>query len=93
MQCGSCHALDHDYAKAPAHGPERAGPPLDHAGNMFRREWLFSWLQNPVRLRPAAPSRRHTPNPLRTATWWIPPPWPNTRCSTQRRRGKVADYR
>ena len=54
QQCGSCHALDHDYAKAPTHErAERKAPPLDYAGNKFRREWLFSWLQNPVRLRPA----------------------------------------
>ncbi|TVT44913.1 MAG: c-type cytochrome [Denitromonas halophila] len=54
QQCGSCHALDRDYAKAAKHErAERKAPPLDFAGNKFRREWLYSWLQNPVRLRPA----------------------------------------
>ena len=53
-QCASCHALTHDYAAAPlVERAARKGPPLDYAGNKFRREWLVSWLQAPVRIRPA----------------------------------------
>lgn len=53
-QCGSCHALTHDYATQPiTERGARKGPPLDYAGNKFQRAWLVSWLQNPVRIRPA----------------------------------------
>lgn len=55
VQCGSCHALEApDYAALGIRERiERKGPPLHYAGNKFRREWLVSWLQNPVRIRPA----------------------------------------
>lgn len=53
-QCASCHALTHDYATASLlERADRKAPPLDYAGNKFRRDWLVNWLQNPVRIRPA----------------------------------------
>lgn len=54
QQCGTCHALKHNYAtSAIQERAERKAPPLDYAGNKFQRAWLVSWLQNPVRIRPA----------------------------------------
>lgn len=54
QQCGTCHALRHDYATpAIQERIERKAPPLDFAGNKFQRTWLVSWLQNPTRIRPA----------------------------------------
>lgn len=50
-KCASCHALEQQadvYAMV-----LREGPPLLHAGNKFRRDWLVSWLQSPRRIRPA----------------------------------------
>ncbi len=53
-ECGSCHAM-----QAPRHDLAideritRKAPPLYYAGNKFRREWLVSWLQEPVPIRPA----------------------------------------
>jgi cytochrome c2 len=54
QQCGSCHALAHDYATQNIQErAARKAPPLDYAGNKFRRDWLESWLQKPERIRPA----------------------------------------
>lgn len=54
QQCGSCHALTHDYAaESIAERAARKAPPLDYAGNKFNREWLVSWLQKPEPIRPA----------------------------------------
>lgn len=54
QQCGTCHALTHDYAKQDIQERiDRKGPPLDYAGNKFNRDWLVAWLQNPTRIRPA----------------------------------------
>lgn len=54
QQCGTCHALKHDYATLTIQERvERKAPPLDFAGNKFRRAWLVDWLQNPTRIRPA----------------------------------------
>lgn len=54
QQCGSCHALVRDYAtQSIQERAARKAPPLDHAGNKFKREWLESWLQKPERIRPA----------------------------------------
>lgn len=54
QQCGACHALKHDYASAPVQErAERKAPPLDFAGNKFQRAWLVTWLQSPIRIRPA----------------------------------------
>lgn len=53
-QCAGCHAFNHDYASQPiTERINRKGPPLDYAGNKFRRAWLVAWLQKPVRIRPA----------------------------------------
>lgn len=54
QQCAGCHALGHDYATLGiGERAQRKGPPLDYAGNKFRRDWLAAWLEKPVRLRPA----------------------------------------
>lgn len=54
QQCGTCHALKHDYTTpAIQERVERKAPPLDYSGNKFQRAWLASWLQNPTRIRPA----------------------------------------
>lgn len=54
QQCGGCHALSHDYASQDiSERAQRKGPPLDYAGNKFQRDWLATWLEKPVRIRPA----------------------------------------
>lgn len=54
-ECVTCHALERpDYeALGIQERIDRKGPPLYYAGNKFQQAWLESWLQNPVRLRPA----------------------------------------
>ena len=46
--CDACHRFS---PEAPA--DRRKAPDLFFAGNKFQRDWLESWLQNPVPLRPA----------------------------------------
>ena len=55
QQCAACHALSApDYAAlGVSERAKRKAPPLNYAGNKFRREWLVAWLQNPTRIRPA----------------------------------------
>ena len=31
----------------------KKSPDFSYAGNKYRQEWMVSWLQNPVRIRPA----------------------------------------
>lgn len=52
--CSSCHALTKpDYKSLGiSERINRKGPPLFFSGNKFRKEWLVSWLQKPVRIRP-----------------------------------------
>lgn len=52
-RCSGCHNLEPNTAAALANPSERTAPDLSFAGNKFRREWLFLWLQAPTRLRPA----------------------------------------
>ncbi|QIB66547.1 c-type cytochrome [Kineobactrum salinum] len=54
-ECGSCHALEQPDYPALGHAERltRKGPPLYYAGNKFHAGWLESWLQDPVRIRPA----------------------------------------
>jgi len=52
-RCAGCHNLDPDASAASVSPAERIGPDLSFAGNKFRREWLFLWLQAPTQLRPA----------------------------------------
>jgi len=52
-RCTVCHNL---AGPAPATLKElwtRKGPDLFYAGNKYRKEWLVTWLQKPVRIRPA----------------------------------------
>ncbi len=54
-ECTGCHALERPEYEALGiqERIDRKGPPLYYAGNKFQQSWLESWLQNPVRLRPA----------------------------------------
>ncbi len=52
-RCATCHNL-----KGPAPTSlkalwQRKGPDLFYAGNKYRHDWLVTWLQKPVRIRPA----------------------------------------
>ena len=52
-RCASCHNIS-GPAPATIHALwARKAPDLFYAGNKFRRTWLVSWLQHPVRIRPA----------------------------------------
>lgn len=52
--CAQCHALtEADRADDFTARAERLGPPLDYAGDKFRRDWLVTWMQKPTRVRPA----------------------------------------
>jgi mono/diheme cytochrome c family protein len=53
QQCISCHAVAKPDKASLDHIWDRKGPDLHYAGDKFNREWLVSWLQNPVALRPA----------------------------------------
>lgn len=52
-QCGACHQMQGPANASLKNRSARKGPPLFYAGNKFREEWLVSWLQKPVRIRPA----------------------------------------
>jgi len=52
-RCAACHNLT---GPAPATLKAlwaRKGPDLFYAGNKYQHDWLVSWLQKPVRIRPA----------------------------------------
>jgi len=52
-RCAACHNLT---GPAPATLKAlwaRKGPDMFYAGNKYRKEWLVSWLQKPIRIRPA----------------------------------------
>lgn len=51
-QCAECHAITKPEKADLARVWERKGPDLYYAGNKFQRDWLATWLQEPVRLRP-----------------------------------------
>ena len=51
--CASCHNLTGPAPQTLQALWNRKGPDLFYAGNKYRQEWLVSWLQNPVRIRPA----------------------------------------
>lgn len=51
--CASCHNLTGPPPTTIKTLWERKGPDLFYAGNKFRKSWLVSWLQKPVRIRPA----------------------------------------
>ncbi len=51
--CRSCHDLTGPAPTTIAALWQRKGPDLFYAGNKYKRNWLESWLQKPVRIRPA----------------------------------------
>jgi len=52
-RCASCHDLRGPAPQTIRQIWKRDAPDLFYAGNKFRREWLVTWLQKPVRIRPA----------------------------------------
>src|ERR1017187_2800172 len=51
--CVSCHNIAGPVAETLKQAFAKKGPDLSYAGNKYRQEWIVSWLQNPVRIRPA----------------------------------------
>ncbi len=51
--CVSCHNLAGPPPQTLKELQARKGPDLFYAGNKYREEWLASWLQKPLRIRPA----------------------------------------
>lgn len=52
-RCASCHNLT-GPAPTSIHALwARKGPDFYYAGNKYRKAWIVSWLQHPVRIRPA----------------------------------------
>jgi mono/diheme cytochrome c family protein len=52
-RCASCHNLT-GPAPTSIHALwARKGPDFFYAGNKYRKDWIVSWLQHPVRIRPA----------------------------------------
>ncbi len=52
-QCLSCHTISPKTAKTLKQFWERKGPDLSSAGIKYKQDWLVSWLQKPVNIRPA----------------------------------------
>lgn len=52
-ECVSCHNISGPAVKTLKEAFAKKGPDLSYAGNKYRQEWLFSWLQKPERVRPA----------------------------------------
>jgi len=52
-RCASCHNLTGPAPRTLAELRSRKGPDMFYAGDKYRRKWLESWLQHPVRIRPA----------------------------------------
>ncbi len=51
-QCVACHAVSKPENPGIQHLWERQGPDLHYAGSKFNQDWLETWLENPVRIRP-----------------------------------------
>lgn len=51
--CASCHNLSHPAVQTLKAAFAKKGPDLSYAGNKYRQAWLVTWLQKPVRIRPA----------------------------------------
>ena len=51
--CASCHNTAGPVAQTLKEAFAKKGPDLSYAGNKYRQEWIVSWLQKPVRIRPA----------------------------------------
>jgi len=52
-ECSSCHNITGPVAQTLKEAFAKQGPDLSYAGNKYRQEWIVSWLQKPVRIRPA----------------------------------------
>jgi len=51
--CSSCHNISGPVAQTLKEAFAKKGPDLSYAGNKYRQEWIVSWMQKPVRIRPA----------------------------------------
>ena len=51
-ECSSCHNITGPVAQTLKEAFAKQGPDLSYAGNKYREEWIVSWLQKPVRIRP-----------------------------------------
>ncbi len=51
--CSGCHDLTGPAPTTIAGVWQRQGPDLFYAGNKYKPAWLKTWLQKPVRIRPA----------------------------------------
>ena len=51
--CVACHDIKGPAPQTLQALWDRKGPDLFYAGNKYRQEWLVSWMQKPVRIRPA----------------------------------------
>lgn len=52
-QCVSCHSITRNKPQTVEELWESKGPDLSSAGVKYKPEWLTTWLQKPVRIRPA----------------------------------------
>jgi len=52
-RCASCHNLTGPSPTTLHTLWARKGPDMFYAGDKYRKEWIISWLQHPVRIRPA----------------------------------------
>jgi len=52
-RCASCHNLHGPAPTTLAALWARKGPDMFYAGSKYRKKWLVSWLEHPVRIRPA----------------------------------------
>ena len=69
-KCVSCHELKGPAAQTLTELWKRQGPDLFYAGSKYKAEWLTSWLQNPMRLRPAG---YHYVNNIKPGKKWDVP--------------------
>ncbi len=52
-RCTACHNLTGPAPTTLKDIWARKGPDMFYAGNKYKRDWLETWLQKPVRIRPA----------------------------------------
>jgi len=52
-RCISCHNINGPAPTSIKAMRSRKGPDMFYAGNKYQHNWLVSWLQKPVRIRPA----------------------------------------
>lgn len=53
QKCSSCHDIKGPSPTSVEEATKRQGPDLFYGGIKYKEDWLVSWLQKPVRIRPA----------------------------------------